>query len=54
MTCAKCQRCGHYWAFTANSTLFAVITRICPDCITKALPVMGTAPAPLLARTRIA
>lgn len=54
MTGAKCQRCGHYWAFTANSTLFAVITRICPDCIPRALPVMGTAPAPLTRKTVLA
>lgn len=55
MTGAKCQRCGHYWAFTGNSSLFSVIGRICPDCIVKALPVMGTAPNPLLPpRTRIA
>ncbi len=53
MTGAKCQRCGHWWSFTANSALFAVIARFCPDCIAKALPVMGNAPAPLLPRTRI-
>lgn len=47
MTGAKCQRCGHYWAFTGNSVLFAVIARICPDCIPKALSAMGTASAPL-------
>lgn len=53
MTGAKCQRCGHYWAFTGNSTLFAVIGRICPDCIPRALPVMGDDPAPLLPRKTV-
>lgn len=53
MTGAQCQRCGHYWAFTGNSVLFVVIARFCPDCIAQGLPVMGTAPAPLLPRTRI-
>lgn len=50
MTGAKCQRCGHYWAFTGNSALFVVIGRFCPDCIANGLPVMGTAPAPLARR----
>lgn len=48
MNAAKCQRCGHFWSFTANPILFAVITVLCPNCIVKALPVMGTAPAPIL------
>lgn len=52
MTGVKCQRCGHFWSIgTNNPDLFKAITRLCPDCIAKALPIMGSAP---IAPVRIA
>ncbi|AEL19967.1 hypothetical protein CL81_gp45 [Mycobacterium phage Charlie] len=43
MSAAKCQRCGRYWSFSCNPDLFQVITKLCPLCIAKALPVAGAA-----------
>ncbi|WAA19764.1 hypothetical protein SEA_SHWETA_43 [Mycobacterium phage Shweta] len=43
MSAAKCRRCGRYWSFMGNPDLFAVITKFCPECIARVLPLMGSA-----------
>jgi predicted nucleic acid-binding Zn-ribbon protein len=35
----RCLRCGHYWASQANPDQYACITRFCPDCVAKYIPV---------------
>lgn len=51
MTTSKCQRCGQFWAFTGNPDLFVAISRWCPICLPKSLPLMGV--APLVNRGRV-
>ncbi len=43
MTAAKCRRCQRYWSFTVNPDKFDAITKWCPDCIAKILPIAGAA-----------
>lgn len=48
MTATKCRRCGHYWTFAGNPELFSAISKWCPLCVPKVLPVMGQAPTSVL------
>lgn len=37
----QCFKCGTFWASMANPDAgFEIITKLCPDCIAKQLPVM--------------
>lgn len=37
----RCTSCGHYWAHNSGARdRFAAITRICPTCIAKRLPIL--------------
>lgn len=41
MTLSVCISCGRYWTHNAGTSNYAIITRCCPDCIARLLPVMG-------------
>ena len=36
----KCIRCERYWSSQANPALFHEITRFCPDCIGRYMPIL--------------
>lgn len=44
MTASKCQRCGHYWSHNTGTQVFSLITRFCPDCLARMLPLLDVTP----------
>jgi len=40
----RCIRCSLYWASQADPEHYSAITRFCPNCIERYMPVDGEAP----------